>query len=189
MFYYRNYQTYGCYIRLGRPQLWLQPNCCKCFHIYGECTNVLRKASKIRIFASNSSFALKYLSTIIMIVFNLVYAIHPSKGWEVTWICFSALNSAYLFYWDIIHDWNMIGRTRNPELWPNKKFQLIKWVFYIWFILFDLGARVAWLYRLSSKANDARFGLLAAVIELLRRSQWIYFRVEKEDRENASGQS
>ncbi|RZC54298.1 hypothetical protein C5167_013158 [Papaver somniferum] len=133
--------------------------------------------------------ALKYLSTIIMIVFNLVYAIHPSKGWEVTWICFSALNSAYLFYWDIIHDWNMIGRTRNPELWPNKKFQLIKWVLYIWFILFDLGARVAWLYRLSSKANDARFALLAAVIELLRRSQWIYFRVEKEDRENASGRS
>ncbi|KAI3971885.1 hypothetical protein MKW92_028332 [Papaver armeniacum] len=111
--------------------------------------------------------ALKYLSTIIMIVFNSVYAIHPSKGWEVTWICFSALNSAYLFYWDIIHDWNMIGRTINPELWPNKKFQLIKWVFYIWFILFDLGARVAWLYRLSTKANDARFGLLAAVIELL----------------------
>lgn len=62
-------------------------------------------------------------------------------------------------------------------------------VLYIWFILFDLGARVAWLYRLSSKANDARFALLAAVIELLRRSQWIYFRVEKEDRENASGQS
>lgn len=100
------------------------------------------------------------------------------------WLICSVINTCYSFYWDISRDWDFgcfSGNCngRNPLLRPNLHYGR-RWAYY-WAMASNLVLRVSWTYKLSAhlRSNFATVFIVAA-LEMVRRFQWIFFRVENE---------
>ncbi|KAL3699195.1 hypothetical protein R1sor_017217 [Riccia sorocarpa] len=102
------------------------------------------------------------------------------------WLLFSLINSCYSYYWDISRDWDFgcltsscQGRRKGYCLRQNLYFSK-RWVYY-WAISSNLVLRGAWTYKLSAHLRDYRLTAFAfSALEIVRRFQWIFFRVENE---------
>ncbi|XP_026384008.1 uncharacterized protein LOC113279531 [Papaver somniferum] len=116
--------------------------------------------------------------------FNPISSVPSSlcNGWEMGGGVHAGCcnESLYSFAWDILFDWDMIGRMKNVQLFPNNDTHMaVRVIFYIWFILSDLIMRYAWyLKKLSGKHSLIAFGY--ALLELYRRFQWMFLRIEVE---------
>ncbi|XP_071723202.1 uncharacterized protein [Rutidosis leptorrhynchoides] len=132
--------------------------------------------------------ALKY-STAVPVIFlsALKYHVLPDKWtsfYRPLWLLSSVLNSTYSFYWDITRDWDMSGFTRifkfnKPNLF-SYLFYGRTWV-YLWVIGSNLILRCTWTYKLSAHLrHNYRTVFAIAALEIFRRFQWIFFRVENE---------
>ncbi|XP_059449713.1 uncharacterized protein LOC132180785 [Corylus avellana] len=132
--------------------------------------------------------ALKY-STAVPVIFlsALKYHVFPDRWtsfYRPLWLLSSVLNSLYSFYWDVTRDWDLSGFTRifkfnKPHLCSNLLHGR-KWV-YFWVIGSNLVMRCTWTYKLSAHLRHnylTVFGITA--LEIFRRFQWIFFRVENE---------
>ncbi|XP_024527676.1 SPX and EXS domain-containing protein 3 [Selaginella moellendorffii] len=132
--------------------------------------------------------ALKY-STAFPVVFlsALKYHVLP-EYWEGVyrplWLLSSVVNSFYSFYWDISRDWDFslfsgISRTKNLGLRAHLVYNP-RWVYY-WAIGSNLLLRCAWTYKLSAHLRHNYLTVFTfSGLEMLRRFQWIFFRVENE---------
>ncbi|MCL7030237.1 hypothetical protein MKW94_029597 [Papaver nudicaule] len=141
--------------------------------------------SVIRLINRHEVRCLKYFSSIVLQVFSTLHAAHSSSlAWWIVWLLVAILNSLYSWYWDVWRDWQLTRRWANAGLRPNQPL-VFKWVFYTWFFLSDLGMRFYWGYKISrsSQPHYSWTAFLYAGIEVLRRSQWAYFRVEREAEE------
>ncbi|KAH9793039.1 EXS domain-containing protein [Citrus sinensis] len=100
------------------------------------------------------------------------------------WLLSSVLNSLYSFYWDITRDWDLSCFTRifkfnRPHL-CSYLFHGRRWV-YVWVIGSNLILRCTWTYKLSAHLRHNYLTVFAiTVLEMLRRFQWAFFRVENE---------
>ncbi|KAG9143361.1 hypothetical protein Leryth_022205 [Lithospermum erythrorhizon] len=98
------------------------------------------------------------------------------------WLVSSVVNSLYSFYWDLTRDWDLSSFTRifkfnkpSYHTWYGRK-----WVF-VWVITSNLILRCTWTYKLSAHLRHNYITLFTiTALEILRRFQWVYFRVEKE---------
>ncbi|CAK9223805.1 unnamed protein product [Sphagnum troendelagicum] len=130
--------------------------------------------------------ALKYATTS-AIIFLPVLKYHVAPELWVSqvkplWLMCTVLNSCCLFYWDITNDWEF-GLLSSP--WGARKQYLRPillyrqhWVYY-WAIGSNLVMRCAWTYKLSSHLrHNFKLVFFFSVLEMLRRFQWIFFRVE-----------
>ncbi|KAJ9170105.1 hypothetical protein P3X46_018237, partial [Hevea brasiliensis] len=132
--------------------------------------------------------ALKY-STAVPVIFlsALKYHVIPDKWtnfYRPLWILSSVLNSLYSFYWDVTRDWDSSCFTRifkfnKPSLWSyllNGR----KWV-YFWVIGSNLILRCTWTYKLSALLPHNYLTVFTiTALEMFRRFQWAFFRVENE---------
>ncbi|KAL6623493.1 hypothetical protein ACP70R_033372 [Stipagrostis hirtigluma subsp. patula] len=111
--------------------------------------------------------ALKY-STAVPVIFlsALKYHVFPEQWvsfYRPLWLISSVINSLYSFYWDIKRDWDL----RN-------------WVYY-WVLGSNLVLRCTWTYKLSAHLRHNYLTVFTiAALEILRRFQWVFFRVENE---------
>ncbi|XP_058737271.1 uncharacterized protein LOC131609589 isoform X2 [Vicia villosa] len=132
--------------------------------------------------------ALKY-STAVPVIFlsALKYHVLPEKWttlYRPLWLLSSVINSLYSFYWDITRDWDLSGFSRifkftKPSLVSNL-FYGRHWV-YFWVIGSNLVLRGSWTYKLSAHLRHnylTVFGI--TLLEMFRRFQWVFFRVENE---------
>ncbi|CAK8542301.1 unnamed protein product [Lathyrus sativus] len=132
--------------------------------------------------------ALKY-STAVPVIFlsALKYHVFPEKWttlYRPLWLLSSVINSLYSFYWDITRDWDLSGFSRifkftKPSLVTNV-FYGQHWV-YFWVIGSNLVLRGSWTYKLSAHLRHnylTVFGI--TLLEMFRRFQWVFFRVENE---------
>ncbi|MBA0559960.1 hypothetical protein Gohar_012566, partial [Gossypium harknessii] len=100
------------------------------------------------------------------------------------WLFSSVVNSLYSFYWDITRDWDLSVFTRifkfnKPSLCTNL-FYGRRWV-YFWVIGSNLILRCTWTYKLSAHLRHNYLTVfMVTALEMLRRFQWIFFRVENE---------
>ncbi|XP_052207803.1 uncharacterized protein LOC127811710 [Diospyros lotus] len=132
--------------------------------------------------------ALKY-STAVPVIFlsALKYHVFPDKWTNIyrpLWLLSSVLNSLYSFYWDVTRDWDLSGFTRifkfsKPNMCSNL-FYGRRWV-YLWVIGSNLVLRCTWTYKLSAHLRHNYLTVFTiTALEMLRRFQWVFFRVEKE---------
>ncbi|XP_051123600.1 uncharacterized protein LOC127246342 isoform X2 [Andrographis paniculata] len=132
--------------------------------------------------------ALKY-STAVPVIFlsALKYHVFPDnwvKVYRPLWLFSSVVNSMYSFYWDLTRDWDLSGFTRifkftKPHIISNLLYGR-KWV-YIWVIGSNLILRCTWTYKLSAHLRHNYLTVFTiTALEILRRFQWVFFRVEKE---------
>ncbi|KAH8934332.1 hypothetical protein BDL97_18G077500 [Sphagnum fallax] len=130
--------------------------------------------------------ALKYFSTFPVILLSAMKYHVLQEFWEgwlrPLWLVFAVLNSCYCFYWDIRKDWD-IGCLSGPCR-PRK--QCLRPILlynrpgvYYWAIGSNLVMRGAWTYKLSAHLrHNFRTVFFFSFLEMCRRFQWIFFRVE-----------
>ncbi|KAG8389962.1 hypothetical protein BUALT_Bualt01G0034000 [Buddleja alternifolia] len=132
--------------------------------------------------------ALKY-STAAPVIFlsALKYHVLPDtwmKIYQPLWLLSGVLNSLYSFYWDISRDWDLscftqIFKFSRPHFLSHLLYGR-KWV-YFWVLGSNLILRCAWTYKLSAHLRDNYLTVFAiTALEILRRFQWVFFRVENE---------
>ncbi|KAH0980374.1 hypothetical protein GBA52_007551 [Prunus armeniaca] len=132
--------------------------------------------------------ALKY-STAVPVIFlsALKYHVFPDRWtnfYSPLWLLSSVVNSLYSFYWDIARDWDLSGFSRifkfSRSSMLSNMFYGQKWV-YFWVIGSNLVLRCTWTYKLSSHLRHNYLTVFTiTALEILRRFQWIFFRVENE---------
>lgn len=119
------------------------------------------------------------------------------------WLCAAMLNSTYSGAWDVLLDWSL-GKTR-PGMGPDghpyrlgRPFHFLlraelmytdHWPVYYWAMGSDLVLRCSWLIYVLPLPSPLSGGLartlLVAWLEMLRRWQWMFIRVENEHLGNA----
>ncbi|KAL1224876.1 Phosphate transporter PHO1-2 [Cardamine amara subsp. amara] len=132
--------------------------------------------------------ALKY-STAVPVIFlsALKYHVMPESWtsfYRPLWLFSSVINSLYSFYWDVTRDWDLSGFTKIFKFnRPSNISNLLygrQWV-YFWVIGSNLVLRCAWTYKLSAHLRHNYITVFTiTAMEMLRRFQWIFFRVENE---------
>ncbi|MED6172104.1 hypothetical protein PIB30_047069 [Stylosanthes scabra] len=132
--------------------------------------------------------ALKY-STAFPVIFlsALKYHVFPEKWTTVyrpLWLFSSLINSLYSFYWDITRDWDLSGFSRifkfNRQSAVSNMIYGRQWL-YFWMIGSNFILRGSWTYKLSAHLRHNYLTVFAiTLLEMFRRFQWIFFRVEKE---------
>ncbi|XP_022153890.1 SPX and EXS domain-containing protein 1-like isoform X1 [Momordica charantia] len=132
--------------------------------------------------------ALKY-STAVPVIFlsALKYHIFPDRWtgfYRPLWLLSSVLNSSYSFYWDVKRDWDLSTFTRifkfNRPHFVSHLFYGQKWV-YFWVLGSNLILRCTWTYKLSAHLRHNYLTVFTiTALEIFRRFQWIFFRVENE---------
>ena len=130
--------------------------------------------------------AAKYVSGMIVIVFSGVKSLSPEQtGFqqpqlEFFWIVSLIVKTAFCVLWDILMDWDLGSLTRNDFLLrPKSQLFFPRWVYYL-VIFFNLAARCWWTLTLSMTTIPAVWDPLSAIIEIVRRSVWFIFRIERE---------
>ncbi|GAB2233831.1 hypothetical protein Droror1_Dr00003060 [Drosera rotundifolia] len=132
--------------------------------------------------------ALKY-STAVPVIFlsALKYHVFPDRWTNIyrpLWLLSSLLNSMYSFYWDVNRDWDLSCFTRIFKFGrPNICSYLIhgrQWVLF-WVFGSNLILRCTWTYKLSAHLRHNYLTVFTiTALEIFRRFQWIFFRVENE---------
>ena len=133
--------------------------------------------------------ALKYITAFPVIFSSMMkhYAVDaPSVGfWIQIWFLASVVNTAFSFYWDIELDWDMLWFRKDrsgtagwwPRLQPDPLYSPP--ALYYCAILTNFAIRIAWIYKLSVHLHYSLTGhLVVALLEVLRRCQWIFIRIE-----------
>ncbi|KAJ4957241.1 hypothetical protein NE237_014024 [Protea cynaroides] len=132
--------------------------------------------------------ALKY-STAVPVIFlsALKYHVFPDRWTNIyrpLWLLSSVINSLYSFYWDVTRDWDLSGFSRifkfsKPHICSSLLYGR-SWV-YFWVIGSNLILRCTWTYKLSAHLRHNYITVFTIMaLEILRRFQWIFFRVENE---------
>ncbi|XP_024397476.1 uncharacterized protein [Physcomitrium patens] len=130
--------------------------------------------------------ALKYTTTFPVIFISALKYHVELPYWFSTlrplWVLCAILNSCYSFWWDITKDWDLgwmsgpwkpVKQSLRPTLMYNQP-----WVYY-WAIGSNMVLRAAWTYKLSAHLrHNFKTVFLFSFLEMLRRFQWIFFRVE-----------
>ncbi|KMZ71431.1 Xenotropic and polytropic retrovirus receptor [Zostera marina] len=132
--------------------------------------------------------ALKYATAMPVIFLSaLKYHAYPEKWiyfYRPLWLLSSVINSSYSFYWDVTRDWDLSNFTRifkfkNPSRFSNI-FYGRPWVYY-WVLGSNLILRCTWTYKLSSHLRHNYLTVFTITsLEIFRRFQWVFFRVENE---------
>ncbi|KAK6919397.1 EXS, C-terminal [Dillenia turbinata] len=129
--------------------------------------------------------ALKY-STAVPVIFvsALKYHVIPDKWTSVYrpfWLLSSVVNSMYSFYWDVTRDWDLsrIFIFNKPHICTHLLYGR-RWV-YFWVIGSNLILRCTWTYKLSAHLRHNYLTVFTiTALEIFRRFQWVFFRVENE---------
>ncbi|KIN99651.1 hypothetical protein M404DRAFT_16490 [Pisolithus tinctorius Marx 270] len=106
----------------------------------------------------------------------------PRQGPSFVFFCFTEmLSSLYSCAWDLIVDWSLFKRdTRYPLLRPDLIYtsQIASYYFAI---ITNVLVRFIWvIYIPPGRLSFVLRSVIAALLELLRRVQWNFYRLESE---------
>lgn len=125
----------------------------------------------------------KYLTTILNYFFYFNYRHHNSHGRVhfALWVLFATINSLYACSWDIVMDWNLLqSNDTYPLLRSHLAFEDVWFVYYVAMVTNIIGRFVWVIYLFGGPASTPLRSFLAALIEMLRRWQWNFIRLENE---------
>ncbi|KAI8889982.1 EXS-domain-containing protein [Backusella circina FSU 941] len=125
--------------------------------------------------------AAKYINGILVAFAAGLKRIYPS--FTSIWIIISICNSCYTCIWDIKMDWGLC-RYNKKNLFLRDEIVFYKWTYYVAIIL-NILLRFSWIIMaLDFKVNGQLLGMSLALLEIYRRIQWNFFRLENEHLNN-----
>ena len=132
--------------------------------------------------------AFKYLTSITITLLNLTYKQEGTTATLALWIAVAALGTAYIYYWDIRYDWGLLEPSCRSFSCPHPflRPQLTKPpALYYFSMAANLVLRVSWVFTISptywnSPIPADYFKSIIYSLEILRRQQWNYYRLENE---------
>ncbi|KAG0017389.1 hypothetical protein BGZ81_010774 [Podila clonocystis] len=132
----------------------------------------------------------KYTSSLVNLFVYFSYRHYGGHALKAAYILIATFTSVYTFIWDVYMDWGLFrfgkhggGANGHPFLRQELVYSRT-WVYYLAIVL-DLFGRFSWIVRfmpLNINVYILSFGL--AFIEVLRRWQWNFFRLENEHLNN-----
>ncbi|KAN0041937.1 hypothetical protein ACTFIV_004491 [Dictyostelium citrinum] len=134
-------------------------------------------------------YSLTMLSTVTSSIANskLLTDSTQKKGTLALWIIISIVSTIYSLGWDFLMDWGVLRTHSRNFLLRDHLFYRHKWVYYFAMITNTL-MRGSWTINVSFEALSSRtkelIVLATAVIEVTRRFQWNFFRLENEHLSN-----
>ena len=172
---------------LALPYLWRLLQCVRVYQDTREVPNLYN--------------ACKYFSAF-PVIFLSAYKYHIEMAeWEATykpaWLVCAAVNTLFLYYWDITRDWEF-GLFSRGYLWGSGG-QLLRdnliygnRIAYVWAIASNFFLRIAWTHKLSHHLKSLPLTVVViSTLEVFRRFQWTYIRIEvqllKDARKAAGG--
>ena len=133
---------------------------------------------------------------------------------RVAWISCLFIGALYSFAWDVVMDWGLVEVSKTDSTadstenlrfpvfplkirWKTTRDRVFRSTCYAWAVCSNLVGRFAWAVTITPHMNHGVFfifsgltneGLatLVAVVELLRRAQWTFLRLENEYLNNAA---
>ncbi|WOH15445.1 hypothetical protein DCAR_0934986 [Daucus carota subsp. sativus] len=130
----------------------------------------------------------KYVSAMLAAGAKVAYEKERTIGWLCLVVIMSSVATVYQLYWDFVKDWGLLQKdSKNP--WLRNELMLRQKFIYFLSMGLNLILRLAWLqtvlhYNLGS--IDYRItGLILAALEVIRRGQWNFYRLENEHLNNA----
>jgi len=130
--------------------------------------------------------------------FYPIYLLHSKNDrnqrfvnlFQAFWLALFVSSSLYSFFWDVYMDWGL-GRREYGYLGPRLMFPSRS--HYYGVIFADFVLRFMWVQSLVPPSSGSYFEIPAYLIainmslELVRRTLWGFFRLEKEHRANTLG--
>lgn len=125
---------------------------------------------------------LKYTCNLPILIFTWYLRIHPemlsSSKFKTFQMLFLTINSTYSYLWDIKMDWNIPSFISLRE--GHNKMVFKKYTYYF-AILTNLILRFWWLWIFLGKYSKfVFFDEELQYLEILRRAQWVIFKLESE---------
>ncbi|ORZ16131.1 EXS family-domain-containing protein [Lobosporangium transversale] len=132
----------------------------------------------------------KYFSSLSQIFVFFAFRLYNTSQLKALYIVISIFTSLYTYSWDVYMDWGLFrfgkyggGAYGNPLLRPELVYNR-KSVYYLAIVLDFLG-RFSWTSRLMGlRLNGIVLSFILALIEVLRRWMWNFFRLENEHLNN-----
>lgn len=130
----------------------------------------------------------KYVSAMLAAGAKVAYEKEKSVGWLCLVVIMSSVATVYQLYWDFVKDWGLLQfNSKNP--WLRDELVLRQnFVYYISMVL-NLVLRLAWLQTVLhynfGKVDYRVTMLVLAALEVVRRGQWNFYRLENEHLNNA----
>ncbi|KAK9107237.1 hypothetical protein Syun_023248 [Stephania yunnanensis] len=130
----------------------------------------------------------KYVSAMLAASAKVAYEKQRGAGWLYLVVVLSSGATVYQLYWDFVKDWGLLQfHSKNP--WLRNELMIRRKFIYYFSMGLNLVLRLAWLQTVlhSNFANvDYRVtGLFFAALEVIRRGQWNFYRLENEHLNNA----
>ncbi|KAB5538267.1 hypothetical protein DKX38_015800 [Salix brachista] len=130
----------------------------------------------------------KYVSAMLAAGAKVAYEKERSVGWLCLVVVISSAATIYQLYWDFVKDWGLLQmNSKNP--WLRNELMLRQKFIYYFSMGLNLILRLAWLQTvLHSNFEHVDYrvtGLFLASLEVIRRGQWNFYRLENEHLNNA----
>ncbi|KAD4983003.1 hypothetical protein E3N88_19674 [Mikania micrantha] len=130
----------------------------------------------------------KYVSAMLAAGAKVAYEKEKSVGWLCVVVVISSIATVYQLYWDFVKDWGLLQmNSKNP--WLRNELILRKKFLYFFSMGLNVVLRLAWLQSVlhyKFGGIDYRLtGLFLAALEVIRRGQWNFYRLENEHLNNA----
>ncbi|KAK9377557.1 EXS family protein [Lipomyces chichibuensis] len=124
----------------------------------------------------------KYLFTVATAVMLSIWRIDHVDTNRDVYLLFATINTIYSTFWDLFMDWSLFQ--------PNSKFALLRdelgfrnpWYYYLAMVVDPL-LRLNWIFYVIFPVQvqqSAALSFLIALVEVIRRFVWIFFRMENE---------
>lgn len=157
-----------------------------------QCLRIMYQKHHSFAFGSDFFNALKYLTTMITVIFSFFYSMEQKSDLYFTlWVVFAILSTVYSYFWDLKMDWGFLESSSKHKYLRNQ-LSYAKPGFYYASIILNLFFRFCWILTLSPGImaiflRKQSFNFLFGVIEMVRRAIWNFFRVEMEHIANCGG--
>ncbi|GJJ72444.1 xenotropic and polytropic retrovirus receptor 1 [Entomortierella parvispora] len=129
----------------------------------------------------------KYMTSLVNLFVYFSYRHYGGTTLRIYFILVSTVTSIYTFAWDIYMDWGLFRLGKQAPVYPLLRQELVYsrvWVYYLAIVL-DLLGRFSWVVRLiPMNINVNLLSFVLAFLEVLRRWQWNFFRLENEHLNN-----
>jgi hypothetical protein len=127
--------------------------------------------------------ALKYVSALAVVATDTLTLYHGGKmhdqsSYYHAWVVALVIKTVYCYVWDVTMDWGL-WRTSSPFALRSKTMFSHKKLYYVAMVTNAFG-RVAWAFGISPHQYPEEWTLWLQTVEVLRRIQWLIFRVENE---------
>ncbi|KAI3968532.1 hypothetical protein MKX01_007842 [Papaver californicum] len=130
----------------------------------------------------------KYVSAMLAAGAKVAYEKEKSVGWLALVVVMSSAATVYQLYWDFVKDWGLLQfSSKNP--WLRNELMLRRKSIYYFSMVLNLVLRLAWLQTVLHSnfgGLDVRvMSFFLAALEVIRRGQWNFYRLENEHLNNA----